>query len=121
MWARGVTRASLAIWAIRVVCRAGRAAARRLAPVHRAAEAGELTPMSVPGHKQRLDLVGAVVAGDAPLYGGLDSIKHADVLRAEGSAWPRSCGAPTGAGSRSPAPPTATRPWPWPSARRARK
>jgi arginine decarboxylase len=48
------------------------------------AEAGELTPMSVPGHKQRLDLVGTVVAGDAPLYGGLDSIKHADTLRAEG-------------------------------------
>ena len=48
------------------------------------AEAGELTPMSVPGHKQRQDLVGAVVAGDAPLYGGLDSIKHADTLRAEG-------------------------------------
>ncbi len=40
--------------------------------------------MSVPGHKQRLDLVGTVVAGDAPLYGGLDSIKHADLLRAEG-------------------------------------
>ena len=48
------------------------------------AEAGELTPMSVPGHKQRQDLVGTVVAGDAPLYGGLDSIKHADTLRAEG-------------------------------------
>ena len=48
------------------------------------AEAGELTPMSVPGHKQRQDLVGTVVAGDAPLYGGLDSIKHADMLRAEG-------------------------------------
>src|SRR5262249_60782977 len=28
----------------------------------------------------------AVVAGDAPLYGGLDTIKHADVLRAEGEA-----------------------------------
>lgn len=41
-------------------------------------------PMSVPGHKQRQDLTGAVVAGDAPLYGGLDSIKHADVLLAEG-------------------------------------
>jgi len=50
------------------------------------AEAGELTPMSVPGHKQRQDLVGSVVAGDAPLYGGLDTIKHADLLRAEGEA-----------------------------------
>jgi arginine decarboxylase len=50
------------------------------------AEADELIPMSVPGHKQRQDLVGAVVAGDAPLYGGLDSIKHADMLRADGEA-----------------------------------
>ncbi len=48
--------------------------------------AGELLPMGVPGHKQRQDLVGAVVAGDAPFYGGLDTIKHADVLRADGEA-----------------------------------
>jgi arginine decarboxylase len=48
------------------------------------AEAGTLTPMSVPGHKQRRDLTGTVTAGDAPLYGGLDSIKHADELLAEG-------------------------------------
>jgi arginine decarboxylase len=48
------------------------------------AEAGTLTPMSVPGHKQRHDLTGTVTAGDAPLYGGLDSIKHADELLAEG-------------------------------------
>ena len=47
------------------------------------ARAGELTPMSVPGHKQRQDLAGAVVAADVPLYGGLDTIKHADVLLAE--------------------------------------
>ena len=47
------------------------------------AAAGELTPMSVPGHKQRQHLTGAVVAGDFPLYGGLDTIKHADVLLAE--------------------------------------
>jgi arginine decarboxylase len=46
------------------------------------AAAGELTPMSVPGHKQRQHLTGAVVAGDSPLYGGLDTIKHADVLLA---------------------------------------
>ncbi len=52
----------------------------------RQAEAGELTPMGVPGHKQRHDLVGAVVAGDAPFYGGLDTIKHADNLRADGEA-----------------------------------
>src|SRR5260221_6582110 len=50
------------------------------------AEAGGIAPMSVPGHKQRQDLVGRVVAGDVPLYGGLDTIKHADVLRAEGEA-----------------------------------
>jgi arginine decarboxylase len=47
------------------------------------ADAGELLPMSVPGHKQRQDLVGAVIAGDAPFYGGLDTIKHADSLRVE--------------------------------------
>ncbi len=47
------------------------------------ARAGGLTPMSVPGHKQRQDLSGAVVAGDVPLYGGLDTIKHADALLAE--------------------------------------
>ncbi len=47
------------------------------------AEAGELLPMCVPGHKQRQDLVGAVIAGDAPFYGGLDTIKHADSLRVE--------------------------------------
>src|SRR5207253_298959 len=43
-------------------------------------------PMSAPGHKQRYDLVGTVVAGDAPLYGGLDAIKHADRLRADAEA-----------------------------------
>ena len=48
------------------------------------AQDGRLTPMSVPGHKQRTDLTGAVTAGDAPLYGGLDSIKHADLLLQEG-------------------------------------
>jgi arginine decarboxylase len=52
----------------------------------RMAEAGQLTPMSVPGHKQRQDLVGSVVAGDAPFYGGLDTIKHADFLRADAEA-----------------------------------
>jgi arginine decarboxylase len=50
----------------------------------RQAENGELLPMAVPGHKQRQDLVGAVIAGDAPFYGGLDTIKHADNLRVEG-------------------------------------
>jgi len=50
------------------------------------AEAGELVPMTTPGHKQRRDLVGAVIAGDAPFYGGLDSIKHADHLRTDAEA-----------------------------------
>jgi len=49
-------------------------------------QAGQVTPMSVPGHKQRQDLTGAVVAGDAPLYGGIDPIKHADVPRADAEA-----------------------------------
>jgi arginine decarboxylase len=47
------------------------------------AQAGQLTPMSVPGHKQRQDLTGAVNVGDAPLYVGVDSIKYADVSRAD--------------------------------------
>jgi arginine decarboxylase len=50
------------------------------------AEAGRLSPMSTPGHKQRQDLTGAVVAGDVPLYGGVDSIKHADRLLADAEA-----------------------------------
>jgi arginine decarboxylase len=54
----------------------------------RRVEAGEVMPMTTPGHKQRQDLVGAVVAGDAPFYGAVDTIKHADKLRvhAEGLA-----------------------------------
>jgi arginine decarboxylase len=52
----------------------------------RKAEGGELVPMSVPGHKQRRDLVGDVVAGDVPFYGGLDTIKHADHLRVDAEA-----------------------------------
>src|SRR5262249_8685215 len=50
------------------------------------AAAGKVTPMSVPGHKQRQDLTGAVVAGDVPLYGGVDSIKHADVPLSDAEA-----------------------------------
>jgi arginine decarboxylase len=48
-----------------------------------ASERGALTPMCTPGHKQRQDLTGAVTAGDTPLYGGLDTIKHADALIGE--------------------------------------
>jgi lysine decarboxylase len=52
----------------------------------RRADAGELIPMGTPGHKQLQNLVGAVVAGDAPFYGGLDTIKHADHLRMDAEA-----------------------------------
>ena len=50
------------------------------------AAAGQLTPMSVPGHKQRQDLTGAVNVGDAPLYGGVASIKGADSVLADAEA-----------------------------------
>ena len=41
------------------------------------------TPFTIPGHKQRSDLVGDVVSGDVPLYAGLDSMKlSAGVLAA---------------------------------------
>ena len=33
------------------------------------------TPFTIPGHKHRHDLVGDVVAGDVPLYAGLDTMK----------------------------------------------
>ncbi|WP_340538555.1 aminotransferase class I/II-fold pyridoxal phosphate-dependent enzyme [Nocardioides sp. GXZ039] len=33
------------------------------------------TPFTIPGHKQRTDLVGDVVAADVPLYAGLDTMK----------------------------------------------
>jgi arginine decarboxylase len=32
-------------------------------------------PFTIPGHKQRTDLVGDIVAGDVPLYAGLDTMK----------------------------------------------
>jgi arginine decarboxylase len=32
-------------------------------------------PFTIPGHKQRSDLVGSVVGGDVPLYGGLDTMR----------------------------------------------
>ena len=52
----------------------------------RLARDGRLNPMSTPGHKQRQDLVGAVVTGDAPLYGGLAAIKNANRLLADAEA-----------------------------------
>lgn len=44
------------------------------------------TPFTIPGHKQRHDLVGDVVAGDVPLYAGLDTMKLAAGVLAEAEA-----------------------------------
>lgn len=44
------------------------------------------TPFTIPGHKHRLDLVGDVVAGDVPLYGGLDTMKLSAGVLAEAQA-----------------------------------
>ncbi len=41
------------------------------------------TPFTIPGHKQRQDLVGDVVAGDVPLYAGLDTMKLTGGVLAE--------------------------------------
>ena len=50
------------------------------------------TPFTIPGHKQRRDLVGDVVAGDVPLYAGLDTMKLtrgvlADAEQRAGRLW----------------------------------
>lgn len=45
--------------------------------------AGRFRPFTVPGHKQRTELPGDVVAGDLPLYGGLAPIRDADALLAD--------------------------------------
>ncbi len=44
------------------------------------------TPFTIPGHKQRSDLVGDVVVGDVPLYAGLDSMKLTTGVLAEAEA-----------------------------------
>ena len=44
------------------------------------------TPFTIPGHKQRRDLVGDVVAGDVPLYAGLDTMKLSRGVVAEAEA-----------------------------------
>lgn len=49
----------------------------------RAVDEGRVHPMTTPGHKQRRDLTGDIVWGDAPLYGALAPIKQADQLLAE--------------------------------------
>ncbi len=47
------------------------------------AAAGDVRPFTIPGHKQRRNLVGDVVAGDVPLYGGLDTMKLAQGVLAD--------------------------------------
>lgn len=44
------------------------------------------TPFTIPGHKQRHDLVGDVVAGDVPLYAGLDTMKLSRGVLADAEA-----------------------------------
>ena len=44
------------------------------------------SPFTIPGHKQRTDLVGEVVRGDVPLYGGLDTVKLGGGLLAQAEA-----------------------------------
>jgi len=51
----------------------------------RAAEDG-LTLFSIPGHKQRTGLTGAVVRGDVPLYAGLDTVQLSDGVLARAEA-----------------------------------
>ena len=48
-----------------------------------AVRAGTATPFTIPGHKQRTDLVGDVVTGDIPLFGGLDTVKQSRGLLVE--------------------------------------
>ena len=57
-----------------------------------AVRAGTMTPFTIPGHKQRTDLVGDVVRGDVPLYAGLDTMKQdagllAEAERRAAAAW----------------------------------
>jgi lysine decarboxylase len=47
------------------------------------AAAGSVRSFTIPGHKQRTDLVGDVVRGDAPLYAGIGSMKDAGGLLAD--------------------------------------
>lgn len=44
------------------------------------------TSFTIPGHKHRLDLVGDVVAGDVPLYAGLDTMKLTTGVLADAEA-----------------------------------
>ena len=44
------------------------------------------TPFTIPGHKQRTDLVGDVIAGDVPLYAGIDTMKLSAGVLAQAEA-----------------------------------
>ena len=54
-----------------------------LAVLHRERRHGRVRPFTIPGHKQRTDLVGSVVAGDVPLFAGLETMKQAQGVLAE--------------------------------------
>jgi arginine decarboxylase len=63
------------------------------APLHdawlrymRAVDAGEMAPLSIPGHKHRRDLVGDIIVGDVPLFAGLDTMKQTQGLLAAAEA-----------------------------------
>src|SRR5689334_11186811 len=44
---------------------------------------GRVAPFTIPGHKQRTDLVGDVVRNDVPLFGGLDTMRQTGGLLAD--------------------------------------
>jgi len=73
----------------------------------------DATPFITPGHKGRaskLDAdLGAVVAGDVPLYGGVDTVKSARGLLAEAERRSARWYGATGAVTRREAPHTAIR------------
>lgn len=45
--------------------------------------AGTVSPFTIPGHKHRTDLVGDVILGDVPLYGGLGTMKDSGIVLAQ--------------------------------------
>ena len=47
---------------------------------------GRVTPFTIPGHKQRTNLVGDVVRADVPLFGGLDTMRQAEGVLAAAEA-----------------------------------
>ena len=53
---------------------------RAWAEAQRRLRSGELRPFTIPGHKYVTDLIGEIVSGDVPLYGGLAPVRDADAL-----------------------------------------